>query len=143
MFLQKMKPWDNDSWSHMAIMAVNDSGEKIYVDANSKGTMLRDETQFKKEYSVLESHQLKKEITESEFLYWFSFLNGNKYDWKQIFGLFFKLIGLKKFNYSGRGYEKLICCELVINYLAHFEDVYVKDSDNYDLLDTWKMAKNH
>lgn len=140
MFLQKMKPWQKNAWSHMAIKFVF-KGKVFYVDANSKGTMMRDADQFYKQYEVIESHQLSKEINYDEFIEWFSHLNGNKYDWKQIFGLLIKLIGLKKFNYSGHGYKKLICCELIINYFNKFERLYVKDSDDFDLITTWKIAK--
>lgn len=143
MFLQGMFPWKKNAWSHMAIKVTDNKGDTFFADANSKGCMLREEKLFYKQYSVLEEHKLKDSPKLETFMEWYWKLNGNEYDWKQICGLLFKILGFKKFNHSGNNYEKLICCELIINYLSVMNNLEVVDSDNYDLVTTWKIAKGY
>lgn len=138
---QRMLPWQKDSWSHMAMKFEDKDGNVFFVDANSKGTMKRNPDNFYEQYSILESHQLEKEVSFVEFSEWYKKLDGKSYDWKQILGMLLKCVLFLKFNKIGHNYNKLICCELIINYFEHFNDLEVMDPDNFDLLMTWNIAK--
>lgn len=139
MILQGMKPWDKDSYSHMAI-----SADDLFLDMTSKnGCQLNPKEKFNKTYKVVGTHELSKEITKEEFLEFFLEHKNKEYDRWQITGLALKMLGIISFNKWGDDLRKLVCNELLIAFLAKFNNFKFQDSDNFDLITTWNKAKEY
>lgn len=143
MLCQGMLPWKKESWSHMAMSILFPSGERHFFDVSGEGCIRHTEASFLKKYRIVETHSLKQSRTFREFHEWFRLMEGRKYDKRQIVGLLLKVLGLFSFNKFGSNYRKLICSELVLNYLQFFYKFKVKDSDNFDLIMTWDKAKEY
>lgn len=135
---QGMNPFNKNSWSHMAISI----GDKFF-DVTSKGCKEYTQSEFLKNYRLVESHQIKADITTVEFYEFFDKFRGKKYDNLQIVGLLLKSIGVISFNTIGCDFKRLICSELIIACLSHFHSFKFKDSDNFGLINTWNKVKEY
>jgi hypothetical protein len=143
MILQGMLPWKKKSWSHMAISYTYPDGSRTFFDVTGKGCKRHSEENFLKSYRLIDTHTLRQSRTFFAFNDWFKLLEGRDYDNLQIAGLLLKGLNLISFNMIGNNYKKLICSELIINYLAFFHKIKVKDSDNFDLIMTWNKVKEY
>tara|TARA_R110002012_G_scaffold303533_1_gene505342 strand:+ start:1127 stop:1609 length:483 start_codon:yes stop_codon:yes gene_type:complete len=138
MIFQGMNPFRKDSWSHMAI-----SIDGKYFDVTGAGCKEHTEADFLKKYKLIESHQIKADLTMTQFYDFFDQFRGREYDKLQIIGLLLKGLNVISFNFIGSDFKKLICNELIIAYLAHFHKFEFKDSDNFDLISTWHKVKEY
>lgn len=136
MIFQGMNPFKESSYSHMAI-----SHDGKFYDASGSGCKSSTEENFLKKYKIVDTHTLEKEVSQTDFYEWFKIYEGRKYDRLQIFGLLLKFIGLISFNTIGHNFKKIICNELIVTYLAHFYNFQYKDSDNFDLINTWNKVR--
>lgn len=138
MIFQKMKPWENDSYAHMAI-----SYSDTFYDVSGKGYRVHSKGEFLKKYKIVKSHEFNLEISEEDFNQFSLSHKGKKYDQLQILGIALKMLGIISFNTLGRDFKRLICNELIISYLHEFHGLEFKDSDNFDLIDTWNKVKEY
>tara|TARA_R110002012_G_scaffold254101_1_gene433166 strand:- start:605 stop:1087 length:483 start_codon:yes stop_codon:yes gene_type:complete len=138
MIFQGMNPFNKNAWAHMSISI----GDKFF-DVTSAGCKEYTRDEFLKKYRLIESHQIKADITTVEFYEFFDKFRGKEYDKLQIVGLLLKSLGFISFNFIGNDFKKLICNELIIAYLAHFHSFKFKDSDNFGLIDTWNKVKEY
>lgn len=122
-------------------MAMSIDGK--YFDVTGAGCKEYTESEFLKRYELVNSHQIKADITIVEFYEFFDKFRGKEYDKLQIVGLLLKSLGLISFNRIGSDFRKLICNELIIAYLAHFHSFKFKDSDNFGLINTWNKVKEY
>jgi len=139
MIAQGMNPFSKKAYDHMSISY----SDRMYDVTGNTGTDDWAYDYFLSKYKLIESHEFNLDVTDIAFSeFWLEF-SGTPYDRLQIFGLFFKSIGFKKFNTIGNNTSRLICNELVIVYLKRFHGFIYEDSDNFDLIDTWKIAKEY
>lgn len=141
MLFQGMNPFNKKSWAHMAMSFTFPDGTRNYYDVTSKGCKMYTEELFTKMYKIQGTHTLKQHRNFVEFHDWFKLMEGREYDTKQLIGLLLKSLNLVSFNTIGHNYKKLICSELILNYLQFFYKIQVKDSDNFDLMSTWNKVK--
>lgn len=140
MIFQGMKPWDSDSYSHMAISAEDDN-EHLFWDANFTGVQKRNREKFFETYELIESIELDVDMTMGEFKAWASCYEGRRYSFIQLIGLLAKHFGLVKSNPIGRNLDRLICSELLLAFKVDNMNLKVKDTDDFDLISTWKIIK--
>lgn len=135
---QGMVPWRKDAPSHMSI-----SYGDNFFDVTGKGCKEHSRTEFLKNYRIIESHEFDLDITTVEFYEFFDKFRGKEYDRLQIVGLLLKALNIISFNKIGYNMRKLICNELIVAYLAEFHGFKFKDSDNFDLINTWCKVKGY
>ena len=138
MIFQGMKPWDKAAWSHMSMSV----GSKFF-DITGKGCKEHYPEDFLETYTIIESHRLEYEPTKEDFYEFFDSMRAKKYDKLQIFGLLLKGLNIISFNTIGHNMDKLVCNELIIAYLFHFNSFKFKDSDNFGLINTWNKVKEY
>ena len=137
MLFQGMLPWRKNSWSHMCL-----SSNGVFFDSQFTGTQRTLEKDYLETYKLLETVEIELDITTVDIDTWFSKHQGKDYDFLQLFGLLFKYFNLTKVNHIGKDLDKLICSELLVAFLIEFKGVEVNDTDNYDLLNTWKLLES-
>lgn len=137
MIFQGMKPWKNESYSHMAISYMSITGEWKYADSTGKGVRDMVEKFFTLHYRIVDTRLLDLQVRPEEFLKWFEENEGKEYDRWQIVGLALKVLGIFSFNKYGANWRKLTCNELVLSLLTRFKGMLSRDSDDYDLVETW------
>lgn len=138
MILQKMLPWDEKSFSHMAL-SFDDGNTVRFFESGFFGVKKVSQGDFLKKYKIIKTYVFTQDETEVEFINWFDQHKGKKYDYFQLFGLLLKSIGFTKFNKIGHNSNRLVCNELVLLYASQRYNIDICDSDNYDMLDTWKI----
>ncbi len=143
MLFQGMLPWKKESWAHFAMSVTMENSEQRFFDCTGKGCKEYPAEVFLKKYKLVESHTLKEERTYVEFMSWFKDFEGREYDNLQIWGQLAKRLNLLKFNTIGHNLRKLTCNELGIAYFKKFYSLSYEDSDDFDLLMTWKIAKGY
>ncbi len=136
MMFQNYMPWNKKAWSHMALSI----GDGFVIDASGKGVLKSTEAVFFDEYTLVDMVMIDIDATISEYKAWEQQHTGKKYDVLGIIGLLLKALGFVTFNKIGHNYKRLICSELILNLIDTFKDVYVGDSDNYDLNMTWDLV---
>ena len=142
MILQGMMPWKKSSYSHMSLSYISITGNKKFIDATGKeGVKEMIASRFGKKYVVIESIMFTPSINETQFQHWVEKHEGKPYDHSQIYGLFFKAIGLLTRNFFGENYKKLTCNELVLAFLNEFYSANILDSDDFDLNMTWDLTR--
>ena len=122
-------------------MAMSINGK--FYDVTGSGAKIHSSDQFLKRYKLIRVHEIKNENNPVEFNSWFMRFKHVEYDHMQIVGLLLKGLGFFTFNKLGYDFKKLICNELIIAYLAEFEGLKFKDSDNFDLINTWCKVKEY
>jgi hypothetical protein len=127
----------------MGISKTSNNGVKKYYDASFDGIQERRQGEFEKLYESVESVSVKHNLNERQFNIWFECNKKKKYDFIQLFGLAVKLLKLKKFNRIGHDENQLICCELVLLLLNRIKPFDIIDSDNYDLIEVYEIAKKY
>lgn len=137
MLFQRMNPFGDKAYSHMAISFESETGASKVADVPFWGFREMREDRFFKKYHIVGMKQREFDITRVEFLRWLENHEGKHYDFCQIGGLALKMLKMKKFNYTGNDLESLICNELIISFLVRFDKLIIKDSDNWDLNMTW------
>lgn len=141
MIVQGMNPFNKRSYSHMAISLTDSQGTYFY-DASFKGVFESSKKNYRKTYKTIESVNLQHNFEDKRaFLQWFDTHKGKRYDFIQLIGLLLKLLKIRSTNHIGKDQEQLICCELVLLLLHDIKYFDMVDSDNYDLLEVWKLAK--
>lgn len=140
MIFQGMKPWKEDSWSHMAISYLSITGDWKFADSTSKGVRSFPRNRFLMRYIILDTKILDIKVRPEEFLRWFEEHEGKEYDSLQIVGLALKVLGFVSNNTIGNNWKKLICSELVLSMLSRFRGIKVVDPDSYDLLSVWELV---
>lgn len=136
-------PWDKSAPSHMAISYQEEGGPEEFFDMTGKGAKKSTEKKFNENYKITETHELNLEVPYIQFLSWFDRYANTKYDGLQIFGLLLKALHIVSFNKLGKDLKRLICTELVISFLEVFAGFKYKDSDNFDLINTWDKVKEY
>lgn len=140
MILQRMNPFNDSSFSHVAIGFSSPTGNVKVLDATYKGVFSMLKCKYLKKYRIIESVSINIESNEFNLYSWIERQEGKDYDKKQLFGMFLNLIGITKENKIGSGKRKLICCELVILLLNRFKGLGSKNTDKHDLIDTWEKV---
>ena len=143
MIFQKMNPFGEKSFNHMAIRYRKQNGEVWYFDATGKhGVKHRRDFDFLKTYKIIEVDRLFIPANVVSFGNFIGAHNGKKYDKLNVFGLMLKnMLNFVTFNTLGHNQRKIVCSELVVLLLVEFCKVKVKDSDNWDLNDTRRLVK--
>lgn len=137
MLFQGMLPWKGESWSHMAM-----SVESQYFDSRFTGTQSSTESDFLNNYRLIDTITIEVDVAFADFINWFELHRGKDYDTIQLFGLLLKYLNIIKINSIGSGNKKLICSELIIDFLASFKKLKVFDSDDYGLNRTWDILES-
>lgn len=127
----------------MSISYTMESSKQHFFDCTGDGCKEHNSETFLKKYRLVETHTLVEPRTYVEFMDWFKEFEGREYDKLQIMGLLAKGLNLLKVNRIGHNLNKLTCNELLIAYFKKFYNLGYKDSDNFDLLMTWKIAKGY
>lgn len=140
MIFQRMNPFSDKAYSHMAIGFESETGSSKIADVPFFGFREMREDRFFKKYHIVEVRKREFNITRKEFLLWLEAHEGKKYDFMQIIGLSLKMLRLRKRNYTGDDLRSLICNELIISFLMRFDKLKVRDSDNWDLNMTWERV---
>ena len=138
MLAHRMMPWKKDSTSHM-VLSVDDGSSIRFYEMNFFGTQVSTEKDFLKIYRIVDSHTLPLEETEVDFLKWFKSHENKKYDYLQLLGLLIRLVGVTKVNKIGHNLDRLVCTEFCLDYASKKYEIEVDDSDNYSMINTWKM----
>lgn len=140
MLFQRMSPFSDKAFSHMAISFESETGAEKVADVPFLGFREMREDKFFKKYHIVEVKTRDFEVNRVEFLSWLEGHEGKNYDFSQIGGLALKMLKLKKVNYTGNDLKSLICNELIISFLVRFDKLKIKDSDNWDLNMTWEVV---
>lgn len=140
MLFQKMLPWKKDSFSHMAIIYLSETGMMQVIDATGKGVRNRTILNFIKDYEIIEEISFSSKMERKDFLKWYESIEGLPYDHSQIWGLTLRSLGLLTLNTFGHNYKKMICNEVFISLVEYAYGIDLGDSDNYDLIQTWELA---
>lgn len=130
-------PWKKDAWSHMSMSYDSETGSPKIADVTSKGCRDRVKPNFLTDYKLIETKTRAYDITRKEFLSWYEKNEGKSYDNLQLAGLASKVLNIVSFNRVGNNFQKLICSELILSFLVEFDNLEIKDSDNWDLNMTW------
>lgn len=142
MLFQGMLPWKKTSWSHMSISYTSITGNKKFIDATgAHGVTERIASRYAKKYVVIDSILFLIDANEIQFQHWVESQEGKSYDHGQLVGLALKLLGFFSVNTLGSNMRKLTCNELILSFLNEFKSANVLESDNYDLLMTWNLAR--
>ena len=137
--VQGMNPFKKDSWSHMAL-----EFDGKFFDVTSEGCKESTKIKFLKSYRIVESHTMMDlELTNVDFYSFFNIYRGRHYDDLQIAGLLLKGLGLISFNTLGHDLKQMICNELPLAFVKHYYKFTYRDSDNYNLLNTWELVKRY
>lgn len=137
MAFQNKMPWNKKAWSHMALGYESETGTMKVADVTSKTCRDRIKSHFIDDYTIIETKTRSYDISRKEFLSWYEKHEGKNYDNAQIFGLASKILNIVSFNKRGSGFKRMICSELILSFLVEFDNLSVKDSDNWDLNMTW------
>lgn len=137
MSLQKMPPWKTYAYSHQAIMFKRNN--KFYViDSTSKGVRVQSDIKFFEFYKMVDCKKLKN-ISEEDFENWKYSIIGREYDKSQLLGFIPAILFNKGDNKKGKNFKKMICSEVILHFLKTFENIYIHDSDDFDLKMTWEL----
>ncbi len=137
MVFQGMNPFKDSAYSHMIMGYESEAGACKIVDVSFSGFRQIREDKFFEDYEIVGTKTREVDVTRAGFLTWMEEHEGKKYDFLQIVGLMFKMLGLKKVNNAGLNFKSLICSELILSFLVRFDKLKVSDSDNWDLHMTW------
>ena len=141
MFFQGMNPFNKKSYSHNALVVTSKSGTKVIDVTASRGVSHVSESKYFEKYRLIDMIEIVPPGNMFDFAEWYLSIQGRKYDKLQIAGLFLKAIGLISFNKIGHNYKRLICCELILNYLETFSNLELYDSDSVDLNRAWQLVE--
>ena len=138
MLFQNMKPWHHDSYNHMAISYIGQTGVWKYADSTLAYGVRDDqpEEEFRDTYKIVDTKSLDIGQDPIFFKAWLEAQRGKEYDKWHIVGLVGKLLHIFKRNPWGADFRKMICNELVLSMITRFYGVEIGDPDNYDLLMT-------
>lgn len=140
MLFQGMNPFKKSSNSHRAL-SYFDGFQWWVIDVTGSNPVEKKELYlFMRKYSIIESIEFKIDIGLNTIENWYQSIKGVKYDHSQILGLSLKLLNIISFNCYGKNYKKMICSEVFINFCENILDLRLGDSDNYDLLETDRVA---
>lgn len=140
LFSGLIKLLQGTKYSHMVICYRDKFGEFV-VDASGLTVRTQEMKKFLAYNSVVKSRYVGP-VNKKEFKEFYLAQLGKKYDFKSLFGLALKSLGLISFNTIGSNYKKLICSELVIMFLERFFNAKVKDSDNFGLKETERVLND-
>lgn len=138
MFLQKT------SYSHMAIVFTDEFGNKMALDSTNMSVRLQTMANMLKTYEVVETYTIPIHAADqTKWRKWYSQFLGAKYAYKQIFGLFLKIIRAIKKNPWGKDRKELSCNELVAIMLEDWHGEHFRDTDDLDLNDVDTALMRH
>lgn len=130
-------------FSHMALGYKSMTGTSKIIDARwlvGVNDMVAE--RFFKKYDVINFVTLELHCSQYQFMEWVEEQEGKDYPFYQLLALTPKVLGLAKSNSHGRGYNGMICNEVILSALERFGDVEIGDPDNYDLNETWKVVND-
>lgn len=137
-----IKLFQKTNYSHYAIkVAINPTKVYYYDSTLSGGVRRRDAKEFLKHNRVTKVIPYSKKIS---YVMWSNFIGkhiGKSYGTLQIVGLLLMIMKVIKSNPFGKGKKRLICNELIVLMLNHFNGTNIKDTDSLDLNDTEKILK--
>jgi len=143
MLVHRMNIFSDAAWSHNAVLFKALNGKWLVVDSTSKGVRIQSDESFFKRYKLIGSKILPAPRDQYALLRWLQDIVGREYDTKQVFGLALKCLRLKKFNATGNDYKKMVCCEVILNYLEVVCGYSFLDPDNFSLEETWDMIPDN
>ena len=126
------------SYSHNAIKYGN-----YIIDASGKDVRISASWEFLTRYEIVEEISIEIDSNFEQFVNWTLLFVNKKYGFFQLVGIALQYFRLAKRNWFGNEERNLICSELIILLLRDFKGLKVKDSDDYDLNSTWKLAKKY
>lgn len=106
----------------------------------AQGCADRVKARFIDHYTIVETKTRVYDITQRDFQEWYEEQEGKKYDKIQLGGLGAKVLSFITFNKLGSNFKKLICSELILSFMVRFDNLEVKDSDNWDMNMTWERV---
>lgn len=142
MIFQGMNPFRKTSWSHNAVNFRIYNEEKV-IHATSKGVEIVSFSEFISHYTLVGMKELPPPVSVDHFDRWTRKIEGRGYDFLQIFGLAAKMLGFITFNRYGSNFKRMVCSEVILNYLKEFHGYTFIDSDDFSLIDTWAMLPDY
>jgi hypothetical protein len=133
-FFQKTK------YSHYAIK-VSDANGVYYYDSTAAGARKQNAATYLKKYTIYKTFKLKDPVSYIDFYDFWAKHEGKGYAYGQILGIALKVLNILRYNPFGKGAKRLICNELIILFLEDFGYIKIKDSDEYDLVETEEILK--
>jgi len=135
MTVQGMAPWSKQSYSHYALMYSMGPDHEMIIDSTGvDGITITHSKNFWKKYKLVKMKELPPPMTAHLFNIWVKRIIGRKYDFLQIGGVLLRVMGVISFNKAGKNYQRMICSEVILNYLEKFNGMNFGDPDNYGLL---------
>ena len=132
-----IKLFQGTNYCHYAMSYTSETGKEIYFDSTGSGGVRRSNSkQFFKNYHVVGTFEIKKNIERVDFLTFVQAYEGCHYGYRQILGLSLKMLHIIKHNPFGKGANRIICNELIILFLNWFNMTAIKDTDSIDLNET-------
>lgn len=128
------------AYSHMAISYIID-GQEMTLDSTSKGVREMLARRFLQSYTITNVYRVNLDVSPKLFKRWVNSHKGKSYSPWQVFGLLLMQLKLRDTNPFGHDANRLTCNELVLLMLSKFTNVFIIDSDDYDLKATEEYVR--
>ena len=131
-------------FSHYALILVDEYGLVKTIDASGRTLHQESLDNFKEKYNIIRLYEVPEtEKTFKEFREWLHPIEGSKYGYLQVIGLFLLSIGLMTRNPFSNGIDNIICNEFILRFLCFQGLIPESKFDSWDLVRTRKYLESH